>query len=65
VIANRVDWAAGVIGLPKRAMGFRWGKDNPLTVNFTTQKTIRDRKHERIVEKSAIGWNLAIKEIKP
>ena len=34
-------------------------------VNFTTQKTIRDRKHERIVEKSAIGWNLSIKEIKP
>jgi hypothetical protein len=34
-------------------------------VNFTTQKTIRDRKHERIVEKSAIGGNLAIKEIKP
>jgi hypothetical protein len=33
--------------------------------NVTTQKTIRDRKHERIVEKSAIGWNLALKEIKP
>jgi hypothetical protein len=30
VVANRVDWAAGVIGLPKRVMEFPMGQGRPI-----------------------------------